>query len=87
MSTGANRSLGVDWYLPTPKGSFATRRFATTTVASARLIELLAADGLTWAEIATRIHFDSEALRVATGFVNAGFGDAKAAEHVTTGGA
>lgn len=78
--------LGVAWHLPAKPGSetggYAKRRFATTTVASSDLIEMLAGEGLTWAELAEEILFDDEARAVAWGFVEAGHGEVKAWEHV-----
>lgn len=81
-----NPSLGVDWHLPTKNGSgYAKRRFATTTVASSNLIEMLADDGLTWAQMTEEILFDPEAKAVAQGFIDAGHGEAKALVHLTAG--
>jgi hypothetical protein len=82
-----NPSLGVDWHLPTadrtgqPTG-FAKRRFATTTPATAYGIEILAAEGFTWAQIEDEILYDHEAKAVARGFIDAGYGDVQAGDHM-----
>lgn len=76
--------LGVDWHLPAKKGGYATRRFATTTVASSDLITLLAEDGSTWSQVAERILFDPEAKAVATAFVDAGHGSSPASTMLTS---
>lgn len=73
-------SLGVDWHLPNPRGGFCKRPFASTTVASADLIALVAGDSLTWREVVAGIHYDPEARDVAMAFVEAGHGDAVAAD-------
>lgn len=73
-------SLGVDWHLPNPRGGFYKRPFASTTVASADLIALVAGDSLTWREVVAGIHYDPEARDVAMAFVEAGYGDAVAAD-------
>lgn len=80
MSRPRRVSLGVDWHLPVRRGlGFQRRPFATSTVASANLIAVLAGDGLTWSEIHQGILYDPEAKIVCQGFIDAGFGDAKAA--------
>ena len=61
-------SQGVDWFLPGRK-----RRFATTTPASAFLIEVLAEDGLTWSQIAQQVLYDPDAKAVAEHFTAAGY--------------
>mgnify|MGYP007125820773 CR=1 FL=1 len=73
-------SLGVDWHLPNPKGGFYKRPFASTTVASADLIDMVAGDCLTWREVAAAIRYDPEARDVAMAFVEAGYGDDVARE-------
>lgn len=75
-------SLGVDWHLPDGKGGYRARRFATTTKASSDLIAMLAADGLTWAQVRDGINFDDEAKAVAEHFIAAGYGDTRAMDHV-----
>lgn len=75
-------SLGVDWHLPCPKRGFKARPFTSTTVASSNLINLLAADGLTWAEVSAAINYDDEAKAVADRFITEGHGDTLAATHV-----
>lgn len=75
--------LGVDWHLPLAAGGYAKRRFAHTTRASADLIHALAEDGLTWAQVATKILFDSDARKVAEGFIAAGLGATLAEKHLT----
>lgn len=79
-----NPSLGVDWHLPLANGKpgFARRRFATTTQATAYGIEILAAEGFTWAQIEDEVLYDHEAKAVARGFIDAGYGDVQAADHM-----
>lgn len=75
--------LGVGWHLPWPDGNgFYKRPFASTTRASADIIEDLAERGKTWAQIGQVIRFDPEAWTVAQRFVEAGFGDVPAARHI-----
>lgn len=87
MPKTKNPSLGVDWHLPAttragqPNG-YAKRRFATTTPASSSLIRILAAEGFTWAQIEYEILFDDEAKSVARGFIDAGYGDVQAGDHI-----
>lgn len=76
--------IGVQWHLPNADGRFAARPFTSTTKASANLISMLAEEGLTWAQIAEAILYDPDAKGVAIGFVEAGHGQTKAAEHVAT---
>lgn len=73
------QNLGVDWFLPGAKC-----RFATTTVASAYLIERLADDGSTWSRIHDVILYDPDAKAVAAKFVERGYGSTPAREMVRT---
>lgn len=67
-------SLGVDWHMPDGRGSFRARRFATTTMATSTLIEILAGDGHTVKSAHDAINFDDEAKAVLAAMVDAGFG-------------
>lgn len=65
------------WYLP------GTRRPAGySTVAESNLICVLAADGLTWAQMFETIIYSPDAKAIAGLFVAAGFGDTLVSEHV-----
>lgn len=73
----------VAWHLPTADGSFQKRAFATTPQATADLIKDLALEGFTWSELQDAILFDTEAQEVARRFIEAGFGETRAALHLT----
>lgn len=78
------QSLGVDWSLPKKDGEgFSSRRFASTTVASAELVRMLAEDGLTWSEAVSAILYDPEAQAVCIRFVSEGYGDMLMSEFVS----
>lgn len=74
MVAKRSTSLGVDWHMPDGRGGFRARRFATTTMASSALIEVLASDGHTVLSARDAINFDDEAKSVLTSMVDAGFG-------------
>lgn len=77
-TTGARRSLGVEWHLPTRTGGYAKRPFTTTTRADSDGIALLAADGLTWAQIKVALHYPSdEQTVVIERFIAEGHGDSR----------
>lgn len=71
-------SLGVDWMLPKKAGGYYKQPFASTTQASSDLIEMLAEDGSTWADLVERIRYDPEARGVAQRFVDEGYGSVAA---------
>ena len=77
MGKRLGSSLGVDWHMPLKGGGFAKRRFATTTVATAELVNLLAQDGLTVQEAKDSILWDHDAIAVLEAMVKKGFGDAE----------
>lgn len=69
-------SLGVDWHLPDGKGGFKNRRFATTTMADAYALEILASDGFTFNQARSYFIYSSpEQDAVLDGFIQAGYGD------------
>lgn len=77
--------LGVDMCLPKKGGGYCVKPFTTLTQASADLLCLLAWDEpvLTWSEICKAINFDPEAVAVAARFVEEGYGDVLAREHLS----